>query len=85
MDTALFGGSIGDPYIWINHMGAKMKTATKLMESDGDNPWAKPVTWNQELLLPIEIPLANDNLKALFYDYDPGPVRDDLICAMNFS
>jgi hypothetical protein len=84
MDVNLFSDAIGDPYIWINHMGTKMKTATKLMERDGENPWAKAVTWDQEVLLPIELPLANDNLKFLFYDYDTG-MGDDLICAMNFS
>jgi hypothetical protein len=68
MDTALFGGNIGDPYIFINHMGTKLRTPVKEMVKDGDNNWAKPVDFNCEALLPIEIPLANDKLTALFYD-----------------
>lgn len=54
------------------------------MEKDGDNPWAKPVEFNEEILLPLEIPISNDNLRALFYDYELAG-RDELICGINFS
>ena len=54
------------------------------MEKDGENPWAKPVEFMEEMLLPLEIPVSNDNLRALVYDYDMG-ARDDIICGINFS
>jgi hypothetical protein len=54
------------------------------MEKDGENPWAKPVVFGQEMLLPLELPVSNDNLRALVYDYEAvGP--DELVCGINFS
>jgi hypothetical protein len=44
----------------------------------------EPVEWNQEMLLPLELPLANDDLKFQIYDHDTA-VRDDLVCTMKFS
>lgn len=65
-------------------MGTKLRSKTQSMEKDGDNPWAKPVEFMEEMLLPLEIPVSNDNLRALVYDYDAG-VSDDIICGINFS
>lgn len=54
MDFALTGGSI-DAYIYIDHMGAKLKTKVITMK---DNL----VEWNQEFMLPLELPASNDTL-----------------------
>jgi len=47
------GGGTGDPYIWINHMGSKIKTSVQTMEviedskdNNGKEKF-KPVIWNQ--------------------------------------
>lgn len=85
MDTQMFGaGNIGDPYVYIDHMGTKLRTKTRAMEKDGENPWAKPVEFGEEILLPLEIPVSNDNLKALVYDYE-AVGKDELICGINLS
>jgi len=68
MDAAAFGmGGTGDPYVWINHMGNKMKTKIVTMKLSDDQPDKgesfDPIEWNQEMLLPLELPLANDDLK----------------------
>lgn len=61
MDSALpFGTQIGDPYVYIDHMGTKLRSKTRAMEKDGENPWAKPVEFGEEILLPLELPVSND-------------------------
>ena len=45
---------------------------------------SKPVYWNEEMMLPLELPVSNDNLGFLFYDSD-FPNVDDMICGINFS
>jgi hypothetical protein len=61
MDYDTFGtGHFGDGYIFINHKGAKLKTSTIDMIQDGDKLTSKPVHWNEEMMLPIELPISND-------------------------
>ena len=68
------GGGTGDPYIWINHMGSKIKTSVQTMEviedskdNNGKEKF-KPVIWNQQMLLPLELPMSNDTLMFSIYD-----------------
>lgn len=89
--TMGFGNAAGgDPYIYINHMGSKLKTKhismKKIPDSDVNckKERFEEVVWNEEMLLPIEVPLSNDELKFQIYDHDTA-ARDDLVCTMKFS
>jgi hypothetical protein len=68
------GGGTGDPYIWINHMGSVLKTRAQTMETiEGSKEKFgmekfKPVVWNQEMLLPLELPSSNDTLNFSIFD-----------------
>ena len=44
----------------------------------------KIVIWNQEILVPIELPISKDNLDFELYDYD-GVGSDELVANMTFS
>ena len=89
MDTEMIGskGHIGDAYIYINHSGAKLRTTTLDMIKDETNTKkivSKPVIWNEEFMLPLELPVSNDDLQFLLYDSD-YPSIDEMICGVNFS
>lgn len=52
MDRGPLGGTI-DAYIYIEYMGSKLKSKVVTMK---DNL----VEWDQEFLLPLELPASND-------------------------
>ena len=63
MDADPFGnGHFGDAYIFINRAGAKLRTTTLDMIQDGSKKTSLPVVWNEEFMLPIELPIPNDEL-----------------------
>jgi len=66
-----------DAYIWIDHMGDTLRTKTVTQEDE-------LVEWDQEMLLPLEVPLSKAKLTFSLYDYDRGQ-RDDLVASMGFS
>jgi len=66
-----------DAYVYLEWNGSKIKTKVVKME---DNL----VEWNQEILIPLELPAANDSLCFNLYDYD-ATARDDLVASMKFS
>ena len=66
-----------DAYIYIDHKGTRLKT--KVVTQDDD----KKLRWDQQMLLPLELPLSND--KLVFNLYDSDTLSDDLVCSMNFS
>lgn len=69
-----------DAYIYIDHTGqGKLKTTVQTMPKD-----PKEVHWNQEFLLPLELPASNDIIKFQLYDHDTIG-RDDLVATMQFS
>ena len=39
------------------------------------------VTWNVEMLIPVEIPLREDKIKIQLWDWDP--VVDEFVCSMD--
>lgn len=41
------------------------------------------VVWNQEMLIPLELPASKDALSFKLYDYDT--TGDDLVGSLNFS
>lgn len=47
-----------DAYCYIDHMGGKLKTSIQTMPKD-----TMRVHWNQEFLLPLELPASNDIIK----------------------
>ena len=62
METILNKGKIGDAYIYIKTPGGSLKTSTIDMMKEDDKNTAKPVTWNAEFMLPLELPITNDEL-----------------------
>lgn len=52
MDGGPFGGTI-DAYIYIDHMGSKLKTKVVTMKDD-------KLDWDEEFLMPLELPASND-------------------------
>ena len=79
MDTiAGFATGTIDAYVKINHLGNKLKTDVVTMGDD------KIVQWDQEMMLPLELPASNDKLVFNVYDQDFGS-GDDLVCSMYFS
>ena len=66
-----------DAYIWIDHMGDTLRTKTVKQEDE-------LVEWDQEMLLPLEVPLSKEMLTFSLYDYDFG-TRDELVASMKFS
>jgi Ca2+-dependent lipid-binding protein len=77
-------GKIGDAYIYYETKGAKLRTQTIDMMREGKKDTALPVIWNEEMMLPIEMPISNDTLSLNLYDSD-FPKPDELVSTMNFS
>jgi Ca2+-dependent lipid-binding protein len=67
-----------DAYIYLEYNGSKIRTKTYTMK---DNL----VIWNQEILIPLELPASNDTLVFNLYDYDKPPLPDTLCASMTFS
>ena len=66
-----------DAYIYLNHKDDNLRTKTVTMEET-------TVQWNQEMLIPLELPSSNDKLEFKVYDYNKA-TPDELVCSMNFS
>ena len=63
MDADPFNtGHIGDAYIYIKTPGGTLRTTTLDMDRAKDKETSKPVVWNEEFMLPLELPITNDNL-----------------------
>lgn len=52
-----------DAFVFINHLGNKIRTKVDTMDAD-----TKTCIWNQEILIPLEMPISNDNLVFEVYD-----------------
>ena len=76
MDGGPFGGTI-DAYIYIDHMGSKLKTKVVTMKDD-------LVDWDEEFLMPLELPASNDLITFQLYDHDLVGT-DDLCASLQFS
>ena len=83
-NLSLNKGHIGDAYIFINHCGGKLRTSVIDMIRETGKNTSKPVYWNEEFMMPLELPISNDNLQFLLYDSD-YPAIDEIICGVNFS
>lgn len=85
MDSDLLNsGHIGDPYIFINHFAGKLRTSVKEMIRETGKKTSKPVEWHEEFMMPLELPISNDNLRFQLYDSD-YPGIDEIICGVDFS
>lgn len=62
IETILNKGKIGDAYIYIKTPGGSLKTSTIDMMWDDSKNFAQPVSWNEEFMLPLELPITNDEL-----------------------
>lgn len=85
MDWVAFGSDhFGDAYVFYSSKGAKLRTTTLDMLQDGNKTTCKPVEWNEEMLIPLELPISNDTLTFSLFDSD-FPKPDELISTVNFS
>lgn len=73
MDT--FGKT--DPYVHLIYGSQEIKSTTLKVTYD-------PV-WNEELLLPASLPTINDRIILRLYDWDSGPMADELMGTVAFS
>lgn len=62
IETILNKGKIGDAYIYIKTPGGSLKTSTIDMMWDDSKNFSQPVSWNEEFMLPLELPITNDEL-----------------------
>ena len=65
-----------DAYVMTQFNKQKLKTKTVTMQN-------KSVEWNQEFLLPLQFPSANDRL--IFQLWDQNKVVDELVGSLKFS
>ena len=71
------GGTI-DAFVFINHLGNKIQTKVDTMDAE-----SKTSVWNQEILIPLEMPISNDNLT--FEVYDKDMMSTELVCTLKMS
>ena len=77
LDTATFGigSSKIDAYLLLEHKGQKMKT--KVMQQ----PQGKHCDWNQQFLIPLQVPLMGSRM--VFKVMDEDTVMDEVVGAIN--
>jgi C2 domain len=77
MDAALFGsgGSI-DAYIMCNYLNQKLKTKVVTMKNEF-------LFWNQEFLIPVQLPIMSGRLVMKLYDQDQ--FADEIVGSIIFN
>lgn len=71
MDTALIGKGSIDAYVRLDYKGTKLKTKVLEQEEGGK------IDWNQEFLVPCQVPLMGGRL--VFKVYDEDTVCDEVV------
>ena len=71
MDIKLIGKPKIDAYVKIEHKGNKMKTKVLIQEKEGS------IAWNQEFLIPLQVPLMGGRL--VFKVMDEDTVMDEVV------
>ena len=76
MDVNLMGKNSTDAYVKMEYKTSKLKTKVRTIIEDGE------IFWNQEFLVPAQIPILGGSL--IFKVYDEDVVSDELIGALNY-
>ena len=76
MDLAMIGEGSTDAYVQMSYGGKSLKS--KYVETKKNK-----VEWNQEMLIPIELPIKEEKVKFRVYDHDSA--IDDLVCSFELS
>ena len=71
MDIKLIGKPKIDAYVKIEHKGNKMKTKVLIQKKEGS------IAWNQEFLIPLQVPLMGGRL--VFKVMDEDTVMDEVV------
>lgn len=71
MDTALIGKPKIDAYVKIDHKGNKLKTKVLIQQVDGQ------IDWNQQFLIPVQVPIMGGRL--VFKVMDEDTVCDEVV------
>jgi hypothetical protein len=73
MDNNLLGEAVGiDAYLKITYAGTTQKTKVVAMKNER-------VIWNQEMRIPIEMPLREETIKIQLWDWDT--LVDEFVCS----
>jgi hypothetical protein len=77
MDTALIGKGSLDAYIIMEYMGQKLKTKILTQKEGGS------IDWNQEFLIPCQLPIMSSRIVMKLYDEDT--IKDEIVGSMLFN
>ena len=77
MDTAILGKAKTDAYVRLDYKSTKLKTKTMKIEEGGE------CHWQQEMLVPAQIPVLGGRL--IFKVYDEDTVLDELIGSIHIE
>ena len=77
MDTAVFGKGSLDAYIICEYMGRKLKTKVLTQKEGGS------IDWNQEFLLPCQLPIMSSRIVMKLFDEDK--ISDEIVGSMLFN
>lgn len=77
MDTNLIGpeGTI-DAYCKVTYGGKTQKTKVKTMENNR-------VIWNEQMMIPVELPLREETIKIQLWDWDT--LVDEFVCSLEMK
>lgn len=77
MDAAIFGGGTIDAYVTCTYLGKKLKTKVVTQGKD------EQIFWNQEFLLPCQLPIMASKLKMKLWDEDK--LADEVVGSFSFN
>jgi len=77
MDSTLLGGGSIDAYVTCTYMGKKLKTKVVTQGKE------ERVFWNQEFLLPCQLPIMASKLKMKLWDEDK--LSDEIVGSFSFN
>ena len=77
LDKKLIGKASIDAYVKLEHRGQKLKTKTQTQEEGGQ------IHWNQEFLIPAQLPLMGGRL--VFKVFDEDLTLDEIVGSIVFQ
>lgn len=66
-----------DAFVRLDYLGKKLKTEVITQKKS-----EKDVMWDQELWIPVQLPIVSDRIVMKVYDYDTA--SDDIVASMVF-
>ena len=77
MDKALLGKPKIDAYVRLDYKGQKLKTKMLVQEKEGQ------IHWNQQFLIPLQVPLMGGRI--VFKVMDEDTVCDEVVGSVNID